>query len=205
MAYDRHLNQLNMSREDPDAATDRTADLLARGREGDRDALDQLFARHIPLLRRWASGRLPRWARDIADTPDLVQETALQTFTHLDTFEPRGDGALQAYLRQALVNRIRNELRRAATRPSPGGLDSAVPANDTSPYEAAIARETSERYEAGLAQLSPEERDAIVTRVEFGLSYAEVAEALGKPSPDAARMTVVRALVKLAKSMNGAS
>ena len=193
-----------MSREDPDrGATDRTADLLARGREGDRDALDQLFARHIPLLRRWASGRLPRWARDIADTPDLVQETAFQTFTHLDTFEPRGDGALQAYLRQALVNRIRNELRRAATRPAPAGLDSAVPANDTSPYEAAIARETSERYEAGLAQLNPEQRDAIVTRVEFGLSYAEVAEALGKPSADAARMAVVRALVKLAKSMNG--
>ena len=203
MAYDRHLNQLNMSHEDPDRAIDRTADLLARGREGDRDALDQLFARHIPLLRRWASGRLPRWARDIADTPDLVQETAFQTFTHLDTFEPRGDGALQAYLRQALVNRIRNELRRAATRPSPEGLDSAVAANDTSPYEAAIARETSERYEAGLAQLNPEERDAIVTRVEFGLSYAEVAEALGKPSADAARMAVVRALVKLAKSMNG--
>jgi RNA polymerase sigma-70 factor (ECF subfamily) len=184
------------------AATDRTLDLLARARNGDADALDQLFARHIPLLRRWASGRLPRWARDIADTPDLVQETAFQTFTHLDTFEPRGEGALQAYLRQALVNRIRNELRRAATRPAPEGLDSGVPAEDTSPYEAAVVRETSDKYEAGLAQLKPEERDAIVTRVEFGLSYAEVAEALGKPSADAARMTVVRALVKLAKSMN---
>jgi RNA polymerase sigma-70 factor (ECF subfamily) len=192
-----------MERDEPGvAATDRTLDLLARAREGDGDALDQLFARHIPLLRRWASGRLPRWARDIADTPDLVQETAFQTFTHLDTFEPRGDGALQAYLRQALINRIRNELRRAATRPAPEGLDSGVPADDTSPYEAAVARETSDKYEAGLAQLKPEERDAIVTRVEFGLSYAELAEALGKPSADAARMTVVRALVKLAKSMN---
>jgi RNA polymerase sigma-70 factor (ECF subfamily) len=192
-----------MKRDEPDvAAADRTLDLLARAREGDREALDQLFARHIPLLRRWASGRLPRWARDIADTPDLVQETAFQTFTHLETFEPRGDGALQAYLRQALVNRIRNELRRAAVRPPPKALDSAVPADDTSPYEAAIARETSERYEAGLVQLKPEEREAIITRVEFGMSYAEVAEALGKPSADAARMTVVRALVKLAKSMN---
>jgi RNA polymerase sigma-70 factor (ECF subfamily) len=192
-----------MERDEPGvAATDRTLDLLARAREGDGDALDQLFARHIPLLRRWASGRLPRWARDIADTPDLVQETAFQTFTHLDTFEPRGDGALQAYLRQALINRIRNELRRAATRPAPEGLDSGVPADDTSPYEAAVARETSDKYEAGLAQLKPEERDAIVTRVEFGLSYAELAEALGKPSADAARMTVVRALVKLAKSMH---
>jgi RNA polymerase sigma-70 factor (ECF subfamily) len=192
-----------MDRDEPGgAATDRTLDLLARAKEGDADALEQLFARHIPLLRRWASGRLPRWARDISDTPDLVQETAFQTFTHLDTFEPRGEGALQAYLRQALLNRIRNELRRAATRPLPDPLDSGVPADETSPYEAALARETSEKYEAGLAQLRPEERDAIITRVEFGLSYAEVAEALGKPSADAARMTVVRALVKLAKSMN---
>ena len=145
-----------MKRDEPDvAAADRTLDLLARAREGDREALDQLFARHIPLLRRWVSGRLPRWARDIADTADLVQETAFGTFTHLESFEPRGDGALQAYLRQALVNRIRNELRRAVVRPPPEGLDSAGRADDTSPYEAAIARETSEQYEAGLAQLRP--------------------------------------------------
>jgi RNA polymerase sigma-70 factor (ECF subfamily) len=44
--------------------------------------------------------------------------------------------------------------------------------------------------------------DASIPRVEFGLSYAEVAETLGKPSADAARMAVVRALVKLAKEMD---
>ena len=48
----------------------------------------------------------------------------------------------------------------------------------------------------------PEEREAIVSRVEFDLSYAELADVLGKPSPDAARMTVVRALVRLAQEMN---
>lgn len=185
----------------PHAASDSTVDLLVRARSGDRDALDRLFARHIPLLRRWASGRLPRWARDIADTPDLVQETILETFKHLDTFEPRGEGALQAYLRQALINRIRNELRRACSRPPAEEIDSNLPDAGTSPVEAAIAQQTVERYESGLAALKPEERDAVVSRVEFGLSYAEVAEALGKPSADAARMAVVRALVKLAKSM----
>ena len=53
-----------------------------------------------------------------------------------------------------------------------------------------------------LSRLTEEEREAVVTRVEFGLTYAEVAEALGKPSPDAARMAVVRALVKLAREMD---
>ena len=163
--------------------TDTTVELLVRARGGDRAALEQLFDRHIPLLRRWASGRLPRWARDIADTPDLVQEIALQSFKHLESFEPRGDGALQAYLRQAFVNRIRNELRRASNRPAPLEIDSDMADEGTSPYEAAIAQQTIEHYEVGLRRLNPEEREAIVSRVEFGLSYAEIAEVSQSPPP----------------------
>ncbi|MEO7135421.1 MAG: sigma factor-like helix-turn-helix DNA-binding protein [Vicinamibacterales bacterium] len=76
-----------------------------------------------------------------------------------------------------------------------------MPDEGTSPLEAAIGQETVESYEAALNRLLPEEREAIVTRVEFGLSFAGVAEVLGKPSPDAARMAVVRALVRLAEEM----
>jgi len=65
-----------------------------------------------------------RWARDVSDTQDLVQETLLQTFKRVETFESRGDGAFQAYLRQALLNRIRNELRRFRRRPEATDLDS---------------------------------------------------------------------------------
>ena len=64
-----------------DARPDSTLLLLERARAGDEGALNDLFARYGPALRRWASGRLPRWARDLADTPDLVQDTLLQTFT----------------------------------------------------------------------------------------------------------------------------
>ena len=181
---------------------DATVRLLERARTGDRAALDDLFARHIPLLGKWARGRLPRWARDIVDTSDLVQETVLETFKRLDAFEPRGEGALQAYLRQAFINRLRNQLRRAIKRPAPESLDSAMPNEATSPLEAAIGAETLERYEAALDRLDSVERDAVVMRIELGFSYAEVAAALGKPSPDAARMMVVRALVKLATEMN---
>ena len=58
---------------------DTTADLLDRVRAGDQEALNDLLERHVPQLKRWASGRLPRWARDIADTSDLVQETIVTT------------------------------------------------------------------------------------------------------------------------------
>ncbi len=180
---------------------DSTFELLKRARSGDRDALEQVFARHIPMLQRWASGRFPRWARDISDTPDLVQETVLQTFKSIEDFEPRGEGALQAYLRQALLNRIRTEFRRTGRRPSMEELESQEEAQGTSPLEAAIGQETVEHYETALSRLRPEEREAIISRVEFGLTYQEIADAFDKPSMDAARKTVVRALMRLAEQM----
>ncbi len=153
-------------------------------------------------MKRWATGRLPAWARDLADTSDLVQDTVIQTLKRLDNFEPRGDGALQAYLRQALLNRIRNEFRRARNRPEDTDLDSTVEDTGTSPLEAAIGREAVERYEAALRRLRKADRELIISRVELGLTYPEVAEALGKPSADAVRMAVGRALVRLAEEMS---
>jgi RNA polymerase sigma-70 factor, ECF subfamily len=180
---------------------DETADLLARARAGDRQALDELFAQHVPRLQRWASGRLPQWARDVSDTCDLVQDVALGTFKRLDAFQPRGQGALQAYLRQGVINRIRNHVGRAIGRPAAIELESHVPDERTSPLDAAIGVEIEERYEAALKRLEPGEREAIIARVEFEMSFAEVAAMLDKPSPDAARMTVVRALLHLAEEM----
>jgi RNA polymerase sigma factor (sigma-70 family) len=179
----------------------KTADLIERAKHGDREAADILFARHIPLLKRWASGRLPHWARDLADTGDLVQATALGAFRSLNTFEVRGDGALQAYLRQALMNRLRNELRRVSRKPVPELLDTGLADDAPSPLEAAIDREHWEKYTAALDQLPADDREAIIGRLEFGLSYAELAELLGKSTPEAARKMVSRALVKLAEQM----
>src|SRR5688572_470777 len=86
--------------------------LVRRAREGDPAALDDLCARYLPRLRRWAHGRLPGWAREGVDTQDLVQATLAQVVQHIDTFEPRHEGAFQAYVRQALLNRIRDHVRR---------------------------------------------------------------------------------------------
>ena len=71
----------------------------------------------------------------------------------------------------------------------------------TSPEEAAIGAEALERYERALASLKKEERHAIVLRVELGLDYEEIATQLGKPTADAARMAVTRAIVRLADKM----
>jgi RNA polymerase sigma-70 factor (ECF subfamily) len=178
-----------------------TLSLLTRARAGDEGALNELFVRFGPPLRRWASGRLPRWARDLSDTPDLVQETLLQTFRKIEGFEHRGEGALQAYLRQAVMNRIRDELRKAQHRPDSIELGEDLPDGSVSPLEAAIGAEAVERYESALERLRHEERELIIARVELGLTYSEIAAAAGKPSANAARMAVARALMRLAEEM----
>ena len=178
-----------------------TFHLIERARAGDQEALERLFARHLKPLQRWARGRLPKWARDLSDTDDLVQDALLQTFKKIADFEPRRVGALQAYLRQAVLNRIRNELRRKGRQPHATGLEGIEVDTAQSPLEQAIGREAVERYERALQRLTPEEQEAIIAKVEMGYTYEELAQALGKPTAEAARKAAHRALLRLAQEM----
>lgn len=178
-----------------------TFELLDKVKSGERAALDALFERYQQPLQRWASGRWPRWARSAADTHDLVQDTLLAAFKRIEAFEPRREGAFQAFLRQAVMNRIRDQIRRTAVRPAAETFDEFDHSHPDSPLDRAIGLETLERYEAALARLEPDEREAIIGRVEFGNTYEELAANLGKPSPDAARMAVARAIARLAEEM----
>lgn len=175
--------------------------LLERVRAGDTAALNRLMDRYLPKLSRWASGRLPQWARDVSDTDDLVQDTLIRSVANLGHFEARGEGALQAYLRGAVMNRIRDEIRRKRRTPMQRPLDSTIPSHGQSPLETAIGAETLAKYDRALDRLDPETREAVIARIEMGCSYAEIAELMDKPTADAARMTVSRALLRLAEEM----
>ena len=178
--------------------------LLRQAQSGNQDALNRLVARYLPRLKRWATGRLPLWARDLADTQDLVQETVVRAFRKIDGFEPRGEGALQAYLRQVLVNRVREELRRVGRRPVSQGIDEDHVFDGASPLEQAIGRQSLDKYEQALQRLRAEDREAIVMRIELGCSFDEVAVALGKPTANAARSAVNRAVLRLVQEMRDA-
>jgi RNA polymerase sigma-70 factor (ECF subfamily) len=135
------------------------------------------------------------------DTDDVVQDALLNTFRRLDAFEPRHDGALMAYLREAVANRIRSELRRKCpivdTSVAPDDIESASP----SPLEALVGRDAFARYETALAELDEDERAAVIGRFEMGYSYDAIARALNRPSADAARKAVERAVRRLAGLM----
>jgi RNA polymerase sigma factor (sigma-70 family) len=181
-----------------------TFSLVVRARGGDRSALDELCLRYMPRLRRWAHGRLPAWSRQMIDTEDLVLQTLTKVALRIDKIELRHEGAFQGYLRQALHHGILDEIDRAGEKVAES-VGSARPSPEPSPLEQAIGSELLERYEAALSRLKPEDREAIIARVEMELTWAEVAEALDKNSSESAQMAVRRALVRLAREMSHGS
>ena len=98
------------------------------------------------------------------------------------------------------MNRLRDELRRKAR--TPGSVDLGDTAlSERSRLEETVGLETMAAYEQALRQLKPEEQEAVIGRLELGLSYDELALALEKPTADAARKAAQRALVQLAEEM----
>src|SRR6185436_8087424 len=120
--------------------------LVVKAKAGDRAAAEALLERCLPPLRRWAHGRLPAVARGNLDTNDLVQDAALNLLKRIELFEPRHVGAMQGYLRQSVINRIRDEVRRVGRHAPPVELPEEHPSDRTSPLESAIEAEAYDRY-----------------------------------------------------------
>lgn len=177
-----------------------TLELLQRAKNGDGEALDVLMARYRPRLVRWATGRLPGYARSLLDTGDLVQDVLIGTLERLDLIDVRGAGLFQAYVRRAILNRIRDQVR-SARRWSGGDVPESLEDRNPSPLEAAIGSDVLDRYERALTLLREDEARLLHLRVELNFSYEEIAAVLERPSPDAARMATQRALRRLAEIM----
>lgn len=175
--------------------------LLEQARDGDALALEEICARYLDRLSRWAHGRLPARARSQIDTADLVQETLVGSIRQLETIRAIHAESFPAYLRTALLNRIRQELRRLASRPDHDPLDSKVRDRAPTPLEETIGGDLAEHYETALASLGEEDRSLLFLRLEMEMTYRDIAEALDKPSAEAARKAASRALVRLAQEM----
>jgi RNA polymerase sigma-70 factor, ECF subfamily len=182
-------------------ALESTATLVRAVHRGDDAARERLIARCLPLLTQWAHGRLPRFGRDLAETDDLVQVSLLRALNNLESFEARRPGALLAYLRTILMNAVREEIRRSARHPSESLPASDLPASRSSVLEEVIGQETVDAYESALDSLTDKQRKAVILRIEFDMTYPEIAIELETESADAVRMLVSRGLVALARAM----
>jgi RNA polymerase sigma factor (sigma-70 family) len=144
---------------------------------------------------------MPVWAREHLDTEDIVQETLLQSLRHLDGFSADHGGAFWGYACQALRNRLTDVVRRASRRPPADALSDDHVANEPSPLEQSVGRETLRMYEEALMRLRPADRDLIIAKVELGFDYEEITDLCRKASVGATRVAVSRALIRLAMEM----
>jgi RNA polymerase sigma-70 factor (ECF subfamily) len=179
---------------------DSTIEVLKRAKQGDRSAGRVLIERALPPLRRWTRGRLPFYARAGNDTEDVVQDALLRTLKGVDRLEYRTVNALQAYLRQAVVNRIRDLIRGSRRRGVAVEPEEELPDTRPSPLERAILGQRLDEFLEALQRLRPADRQVVVWRIELGYSTDDIAHRLGK-SKAAASMTVTRALARLRNEM----
>jgi RNA polymerase sigma-70 factor (ECF subfamily) len=120
-----------------------------------------------------------RTGGDRHDAEELVQDALVRAYQALATYEPARirELRLRGWLTTILLNAGRNRARvkRVPTTElafEPG----AEPAIDP-----LVRRDQRETWDRLLAGLSPAQRTAVVLRHVDGMSYAEIAEAVGRP------------------------
>jgi RNA polymerase sigma factor (sigma-70 family) len=120
-----------------------------------------------------------RISGDRPDAEELVQDTFVRAYRALTGYPPARvrDLRLRGWLTTILLNagRNRSRVRRVSTVElvfEPGSEPAADPLT---------RRDERETWERLLAGLTPAQRTAVVLRHVDGLSYAEIAEAVGRP------------------------
>jgi len=170
---------------------------IAHAKGGDEAALRALYEVHYAAAFRLAYLLL----RDTCDAEEVVQDVFVYLFRNLQRYDP-GRGSFWAWLRVALVSRCRNKRRRRQLRVISLELLDGAGQGLADPDPAADPASVLERLGArravweALQRVSSGARDALILRYYEGLSYAEIALALGC-SNDAARARVAHGKVQL--------
>jgi RNA polymerase sigma-70 factor, ECF subfamily len=168
-----------------------------------RGAVEQLFVSLLPFLQRWARGRLPPYARRRMDSSDLVQDAMVQALRRAGELDQLSAKSLRLYLQTCILNRIRDEIRRASRGEVRNGPLPATTDGRPDPLDDAIESEERRRYREALLRLANEDRVLLVGRIELGLSYDDLALVTRRPTAEATRAAARRAALRLARTMGG--
>ena len=179
-----------MSDVQPDSA--QTQSLLEQAQTGDRQAFEELFARHRPYLKQLVELRLDPKLRPRVDPSDVVQEAYLEAFRRLSTYLHERPMPFRLWLRQIAYDRTlkawRHHLgtaRRAAGREVPLPQRSSLVlaqqllAGGSTPRQSLDRRELAQRLRQAIAQLPQTDREVILMRHFEGLSNPEIGCLLG--------------------------
>lgn len=187
----------------PQIAEARTADadLVARARGRDEAAVRAIMQANNRRLYRLARGIL----RNDGEAEDVVQETYVRAFTHLEQF--RGDSSLATWLARIAMNEALGRLRRQRpavewTSLPPGTLEAQiiqfpVSAPSEDPEKSMAQREIQQVVEHAIDELPDAFRIVFITRVIEGMNVEETADILGlKPETVKTRLHRARSMLR---------
>lgn len=188
-------------------------DLVHRAQAGDNDAYEQLFARYFLIVRQIVRRSMgPKLRRELG-SEDVAQEAMVEAIRGLPDFRIPDRESLIALFAAIVRNRMRTNARRTEAQKrdrdrevtlaqlrdsiASGSIDFAPAADETLPPDAVANAELRLRIQGVLGRLDEQHQEVIRLREYESLSWEEVAERMGSPTANAARMLHARALVKL--------
>jgi RNA polymerase sigma-70 factor (ECF subfamily) len=177
-----------LSRVEPQTPPAEEPQVIRAAQQGDRAACAALVDLYWDRLHRW----LFHLTHDRHAAEDLTQETFLKAFAHLHSFQPGTN--FRAWLYRIAHNTFLNQQRGGAAARQP--LPEQVVDRDAGPEEEALSRESLQLLARAVRRLPPEFRAAFLLRVEEGLSFRQIADALGL-TEETARWRVFKARQKL--------
>ena len=159
------------------------ADLVDRGKAGDRDALHALAERY----QRRVLGVVVGMVRNPEDAREVVQETFVRAFRNLDAF--KGDSSFYTWLYRIAVN-LAIDLQRKEAKRTTVEYDETQPTGQATlafggktrgedPFETVRSRELGDKIFEAIEDLTPDHRAVILLREIDGLSYEEISQVLG--------------------------
>jgi RNA polymerase sigma factor (sigma-70 family) len=166
--------------------------LVALFRAGNEDAFRVIHDRYRQRLFAYTRQMLPG---SRLDAEDALQDVFVRAYFSLRA--DRRELALRAWLYRVAHNRCVDQLRRPIPAPPEALEPLRTPLSD--PLAAAEQRETLRRLVEDVRRLPRQQRSALLMRELSGMSYAELAGALGTSVP-AVKSLLVRARIGLARA-----
>jgi RNA polymerase sigma-70 factor, ECF subfamily len=150
----------------PDAA------LIAQWRGGEERAATALVERHAQAIARFVASLGER-----EEVEEVVQDTFVRAFGSLESF--RGESSFRTWLLTIARNLLRDRQRRRTRARHHVAIQDDDLVSSSDALEGAVATETEQRLRAAVDTLSPMQRSIFTLRVTEGLSYKEIALAVG--------------------------
>jgi RNA polymerase sigma-70 factor (ECF subfamily) len=169
-------NPMPLTAEPPASAQSSDATVVARVRAGETDAFELIMRRHNQRLYRAIRAILG----DPSETEDVLQETYVRAFTHLDQFQGRAQFATWL-TRIAVHEALHRRKRRARFTTLEDDFVNTLASPGFGPEHGATDGELRRFLEAAIERLPVDFRTVFVLREVEGLSTAETAESLDIP------------------------